>query len=626
MTSRRNTLITSACAAGALTLAVLSPLTSGAAAAPGDGDPGCPAAFPVGELAQGLEARGLTTAGYYRGGPTPASTTTPEEFSGTYLGTVEDATGDLFLFELSGSRITDASGRVDAGIWSGISGSPLYAADGRLIGSVSYSFTETAASVIAGVTPAADLYALLEETGPTPAARIRLDKGEQQMLRKAGVPAKAAGAPLVRLTTPKVLAGMSRLPGNQAATTKMMRALAKKSGVTAPQAAGGTTTQDEEIAIVPGGNVAVANSYGSLALYSVGTAAAVCDGVVIGYGHSNDWSPFGATIHGAATTTIMADGAWSYKMANLGAPMGTLLHDRLNGITGRLGELPAGTTVQVTSAGPKGRTTESVVSEPDALSYVVGNQVYRDALLTLDEMASGTGTISWDITFTRENGTSATFTRSQTYASAFSIADEMPSDVAGDVDLILDNGFEDVTITDVSVRQELDRTYRAYEIGRVETKIGGAWSSPRNGSRIKVKPGKKLKVRVHLERAGRNAQVTPVSRTFTFKVPKNAVGNGSLSVSGNGWSFWDFDEFFYEDDANEGAGSNEQPKNLDALLEQIASTPLQDSLTAALVVTTKKGKTRSATKQWSPGAVTFGEFMTTVKMVKAKKGKKGKKK
>ena len=38
-------------------------------------------------------------------------------------------------------------------------------------------------------------------------------------------------------------------------------------------------------------------------------------------------------------------------------------------------------------------------------------------------------------------------------------------------------------------------------------------------------------------------------------------------------------------------------------------------------MTTKKGKLRAASKQWRPGAVTFGEFMAVVKMPKAKEGK-----
>ncbi|WP_235734635.1 hypothetical protein [Nocardioides alcanivorans] len=619
MTHRRSRLLTSVGTAGIL-CAALVPLVSSATAAPGD-SPQCPTAFDATALTPGLEATGLTTAGYYRGGPTPASNTAPEEFQGTYVGTLEDAAGDLFLFDLSGSRITKADGTIDAGIWAGISGSPLHAADGSLIGSVSYAFTQIAGSTIAGVTPAADLYDLLDETGSAPAARVQLDKADRTMLRRAGAVDEAGSRGLNRLTAPTVVSGVNGVPA------KVVKAIAKKSGVTAPQITSGAGTQDQEIPVVAGGNVAVANAYGSLALYSVGTAAAVCDDVVIGYGHANNWYPTGATIHGASTATIIADGAYSYKMANLGAPVGTLLHDRLNGITGRLGaSLPHSTTVNVTTTGPKGRATETVVAEPSMLPFVIGNQVYRDAALTLDEDAHGSGTITWDITYERANGSTKTFTRSDAYASDYSIANEMPSGVAGDVASILDNGFEDVTITGVSVRQDVGRTYRAYRLGKTELKVGGTWKTMRDYGRITVKPGKKVKVRMQLKRDGRLADVAPKTRTFTFKVPKRAIGGGMLSVSGNGTSFWDDEFFFYdEDELFMDEGGSGQPTSFDGLLKSLSAAPRQDTLTASLTLVNAKGKQVTSTQTWRTGAVTFGDKAALVKIQQVKKKNKKKK-
>ncbi len=612
MNRRRSRLLTSLGTAGLLCGAALVPLSHStvASAAPGD-SVACPAPFPATDLTDGMAATGLTTAGYYPGGPATPSKVTPEAFDGRYLGTVEDPTGDLFLFELSGSRITRPDGTVDAGIWQGISGSPLYATDGRLIGSVSYAFTQISGSAVAGVTPAADLYDLLEETTAPAARRIVLDKSERAMLRRAGVPARAASADLTRLTTPTAVSGLRGVPPT------MVAAIARKAGVAVPRLAGGTSTQDEMIPVVPGGNVAVAVSHGSMAIYSVGTASAVCDDVVIGYGHSNEWRPTGATIHGASTATIMADGAISYKMANLGAPVGTLLHDRLNGITGRLDTVPAGTTVTVTSTGPKGRTTETVVSEPDALAFVIGNQTYRDAALTLDESAAGTAAVSWEITFTREDGSSQTFTRSQRYASAESIPDEVPNDVAGDVQAILDNGFEDVTVTDVAIRQDVSRSYRAYRIGKVETRSGGTWQTLNEFGRITAKAGSKIKVRVQLQRESRRAAVSPVSRTFTFKVPAKATKRGMLSIVGNGASFWDFEDFFFMPEDADGG----QPESLDELLATMKATPKQDTVDLSLTTMTARGEKTSASV-WRPGEVVQGEVSAMVKIKPKKKAKK----
>src|SRR5690606_9041707 len=106
--------------------------------------------------------------------------------------------------------------------------------------------------------------------------------------------------------------------------------------------------------------------------------------------------------------------------------------------------------------------------------------------------AAGTADLSWTISFEREDGTPDTFERTQTYASTWSVPEEVSYDVASDVEALLDNGFEDVTITDVTVTQEVSREYRAYSLGRVETNVGGGWQATRNGERIKVKPGKKV--------------------------------------------------------------------------------------------------------------------------------------
>ncbi|RYJ05529.1 MAG: hypothetical protein EON52_11100, partial [Actinomycetales bacterium] len=159
-------------------------------------DPGfapCPAAFPSAELTPGLEAVGLTSAGVYRkDGVLHDSSVTPETFSGEYLGTVTDDSGEIYVFDLQGSRITKSDGTVDAGGWAGISGSPLYAADGRLIGSVSYSFIEGTTNSV-GVTPAKDLYELRDRvTGGTPDT-LRVSKAQQSQLRKAGASAAVSG-------------------------------------------------------------------------------------------------------------------------------------------------------------------------------------------------------------------------------------------------------------------------------------------------------------------------------------------------------------------------------------------------------------------------------------------------
>lgn len=609
---------TAAALVGAALVAGNLPATG--APTPG-GSADCPVAHepgPGNKLAPGLRVTGKTTAGSYtRGSTLHSSPTTPEEFEGVYLDTVEDAFGDLHIFQLSGSRITNTDGTIDAGIWAGISGSPVYDADGKLVGSVSYSFSGYEGTTFAGVTPAADLYGLLAETD-TPPATITLNRQQRQALQRAGVPAAATRSGLKRLTGPVVVTGVRGI------SDKLHRALAKKADLpVVPQSlAGSGHTQSQQIPVVAGGNVAVAASYGAVALYSVGTATAVCDDVVIGYGHPDSWAPSTSTIHGASTVVVVADGPNAYKLANLGGPVGTLLTDRMGGITGRIGALPPSVPVNVTTTGPKGpRTSETAVTNLDALSYVVATQLANDAALVLDENAAGTADLSWTISFEREDGTPDTFERTQTYASTWSVPEEVSYDVASDVEALLDNGFEDVTITDVTVTQEVSREYRSYSLGRVETNVGGGWQATRNGERIKVKPGKKVKVRVQLVKADRKSNVSPVTRTFTFATPAKAAGRGSLQVSGNGASLWDFEDFFFEEIAF--VDSYEEPTDLDSLLE-LLEAKRQDTLDVTTTAPHPKKGEVTKEQTWSPGAVVTGDFYATLKFTKAKKGKKAK--
>lgn len=609
MTSRRNRALLGAGATLTLLTAGLVAATTTASGAPTPGvSADCPLPFPAADLVPGLQVTGKTTAGTYARPGVPgviSSPETPEGFTGTYLSTIEDPTGDLYLFQLEGSRITNTDGSVDAGIWAGISGSPVYAANGELVGSVSYGFTQATGSTIAGVTPADRLYDLLGETDPAPLQRIVPNRAERAELAAAGVAASETTGGLNRLTNPTVMAGVNGLD------PKTLRKIADKSGMPMPKLAGSTGNQANSVPIVAGGNVAVADSYGSIALYSVGTAAAVCDDIVIGYGHPNVWSPAGGTIHGASTAVIMADGPVSYKMANLAAPAGTLLHDRYAGITGRLtNNLPAATTVKVTTTGPKNSVTESVVPNIEALSFVVGSQTYRDAALSLDEFGPGEADVAWDITFKRANGTTQTFTRSQRYASAYSIADEIPTGVAGDISMILDNGFEDVTITDVQVRQNLSRSYKGLLLDRVEAWVNGKWTKIKDGGRITVKPGATIKVRAQLLKDGRKSSGAPLNKVFSFTTSKLSIGRAHLSVIGNGASFWDFEEMFYEEDYFE-----EGPAiySLNGLLKLMASEAKQNSVTASLQGINKYGTAISRTSNWSTPSVVSGGTMIEVK-------------
>ena len=99
-------------------------------------------------------------------GLTVSRGTEPEEFTGTVLGVLTDGISpgvDMIIADLDSPAI-DAAG----GIWQGMSGSPVYAEDGRLLGAVSYGLSY-GPSPIAGITP----FEAMDDYLPSAARRCR---------------------------------------------------------------------------------------------------------------------------------------------------------------------------------------------------------------------------------------------------------------------------------------------------------------------------------------------------------------------------------------------------------------------------------------------------------------------
>jgi SpoIVB peptidase S55 len=121
------------CALIAASVPLLAPgLDVGAAPAPPQVPDPCPPAFPVAELTPGMVGSGLTVE---RG-------TVADPFTATVLGVVDEAIApgvDLIVVEVDSPAIQRAGG-----VWLGMSGSPVYAEDGRLIGAVAYLLAEGA--------------------------------------------------------------------------------------------------------------------------------------------------------------------------------------------------------------------------------------------------------------------------------------------------------------------------------------------------------------------------------------------------------------------------------------------------------------------------------------------------
>jgi hypothetical protein len=591
------------CASAALVASTVGLVAAPAQAEPTDAPSSSAACetYPADQLEEGQEVTGLTTAGVTPG--RPSSKVEPESFTGTYLDTLRSDDGDTLVFDLKGSRITKADGTIDAGVWSGMSGSPVYAADGRLIGAVAYTFGGTQGSSIAGVTPAAALQALRANGGQAPTS-IRLTSREKNRLVAAGADRSELGTgarsikPVTAITLPSSLA-------------RGYATIAKRAGTTARTvingASGGTAA---DAPIVAGGNLAVADSYGSIASYALGTASLVCDGDVVGFGHPMEFANAQRTLHNASTALIQADGGESYKLANLGAPQGTLLHDGLAGVFGRLGALPLTTTVTSTASsdGKPARTYLSSVPNPDALAEIAATHAFRDAALAQDQLAGGESLVTWTVKGTSTvNGKPVEMRRTDRYSRQDSLAEYVGTGVASNIWALQDNPFSNIDVTDVTIDDTLTSPYKALKATaaeRYDTKTR-RWVKLREGGTITATKGRTIKLRITLDRANRYSKATKRYVTTEIRPASTAIGTGRIVITGGNTNSWDdedeyFDDFapwddedYYYDDEDELSLPAKQPTSAQGVADQLANDVRNDDLVVSQDYFTKPSKRSS---------------------------------
>jgi hypothetical protein len=603
MPSRPVRALAGAASTFALVAAGLAATTSAAPAAPAaPAFDACPEAYDITGLVPGVSTvTGLTTV----------SGTTPEEFHGTYLGTIEDGIGpgmDLPVFDMAGSRITHPDGSVDAGIWAGMSGSPVYDdATGRLVGAVSYGFSY-AASPKAGVTPAEYLYALGASGARTAKfpATIKPSAQEAKAIgRAAADPAPLGTGRLVK--TVKQVSGTPADKANSVAARSplLQKGAAYKSG--GFRAAGSARSAATDYPIVVGGNLATTFSTGDVTTAAVGTVTAICGDQVYAFGHADEFTGTSTqTFNGASAVTVQEDGGLgqSFKIANVGKVKGVITQDRSQGILGTLGDAPTPAQVVTHAAGPdRDRDATTDVSVQAALPYVVSTQVYNDAIAVLNQNAGGDALMTWTVDYTRK-GKAQTFTRTQRFSVARGFADAVSYDAASDVEALLGNGFERIRVDKVTVSTDYAPDYRAYQITGAQYFKAGSWRPLARWSNLKAKPGTKLQLRVKLGPADLATDVAPVTVPLKVLMPTIAKKSGSIRFEGlnqpyGGWDDDEDEDFGYVDEEDE-LGS------LDELLDTLASIPRNDDILRQLHYRTKGSTVDRFTTVRSPGVVTGG--------------------
>lgn len=489
----------------------------------------CVDAVPLNQVHVGMTGTGLTVT----------QGTVPETFDAEILGILNDGIApgvDMIIADLQSPAVANA------GVWAGMSGSPVYAEDGRLIGAVSYSLS-AAPSSIAGLTPAADMLDLYDYPGATANLTVDQDVALPSTIRQRAVRESDATAAEVRegLSLLAIPVGVSAL--RPARFDALDERLSGRFDVQmyAGNRAGGA--QGDPADIVPGGNFVTALSYGDLTVAGVGTTTDVCGGAALAFGH-----PFffaGRTTfsaHTADAIVIQPDALFgSFKLANVGGVVGTVNQDRLTGVRAKLGRGPDPTTVwskvRSTTTGRK-RTGRTFVNRDRDVPDIAPFHVLANIDRILDKIGEGRTQLTWKVVGTRGSGKTWSLKRSNRFADRFDVGFASVFEMFDWLFIINENKFTNVAFDKIRATSKVNESFQRLRLGTVRVAVnGGRFRNIENISRLRVDPRDVIKVRMPLIKY---RQSTPF-RTLTqhLTVPRRLSGQsmrlgvfGGQSIAG----------------------------------------------------------------------------------------------
>ena len=480
-----------------------------------DGPAGdCTPAYPAADVASGQAVHGLTVS----------KGTTPDPFTGEVLGVLNDGIApgiDMIMVRLTSPEID----RV--GIWEGMSGSPVYIdtpGGPELVGAVAYGLA-SGPSPVAGVTPFEDMDDYL---AGAPSAKVAVGRAAARTIAaKTDVSAADASQGFRQIPLPMGVAGVGADRLADAATRASAHRYLPKQAYAVGRASAAAAGPDT---IVAGGNLAGSLSYGDITMAGVGTATWTCAGQVIGFGHPlAHYGQTTLTMHPADAIYVQEDMFAGFKLANLGAPAGTITQDRGTGITGVLGPVPDTALVDSTVTwGARSRTGSSHVSvrTPDSLASTTFYQFLANQDRVVDGSLDGSEVASWTVTGTGPTGSPFSLTSANRYTSDWDLGEETGFSL-GDIVYAL-AGINGVTIDSVSTNATPETGSPIYRLSKVERKAGGHWVELGQRRPTAVHAGRTLHLRATLSTAGGNVLV-PVN----VQLPARLAGrNAFLAVVG----------------------------------------------------------------------------------------------
>ncbi len=439
--------------------------------------------MPVRDLRVGMQGTGKTVI----------SGDTIEDFNVEILGvTGNEATGYNIFVRLYGDLIEKTGG-----VAQGMSGSPVYV-DGRLVGAVAFGKTFNDPHYCF-LTPIGKMLPLLDEPHDIPADWI--PKGTALM------------------------AGGFTEYGLEYLQQKLA-----PFGLTAV-GAGGVGASSEK-PLEPGSSVGVALMQGDMNLGALGTVTWTDDsGKLLAFGHA--FMQRGSSnffMNKVWVLGVVPNLQSSYKVGNLGEPIGSFTQDRASGIGGAIGKQPGSipmfVTVNDSSRGQANSMRVRLVEDEQLVPSIVDAAVINTVSKTVDRNGGGTAKLHFTITGVDSKKEMLTIDRENMYYSNDSLLKNLDTELTEAITILMQNKFEPVQIYGINVEAEVSDAVQVAEIFSV------------HASKTKVKPGEKVAIDVTMK-PYRGEEFT---KTVQFKVPKDHPGGKlALNVRGGSSMAWVLD-------------------------------------------------------------------------------------
>ncbi len=500
-----------------------------AVAAPLCGSP--PAALPEASIDPGDTGFGLTQV----------DSGAPVQFDVEIIGIEPDyiAPGlDLVLFQITGPQsYLDAA----QGVFSGMSGSPIYLNEdpSKVAGAVSYGFFASDPT-IGGFTPAESMFELFNYPAPAASPKPLSLSSRRAIAGAADIPLTDVQQSADRLRIPFAVSGLGRLAQRDRfgkVVRRNMRELGLRryaSGSIRPSG----TPADDPTPLDPGERMAAVLSYGDVTWAGIGTATATCSDadVTVGWGHPfffNGRSSMG--MHAATTMRVVSDpsglfGPW--VLASLAESHGTIVQDRLTGVVGIAGDVPA-ELAPITSSFTNADTAFSRNGETDVayqgeywiFDELAWEHMYANFYRVFDQYSDGSASLSWTIDLKGADGTPYTIagddTQYDTYDAAYGL--HAPLHI---LDALTYESPERVTFTDVSVSASFTEARLEGQIVRIRTS-SSVQPALRVRRTLKARPGSNVAIEVTIHRLDDDTVFTV---PFSIHVPHRARGQERVQV------------------------------------------------------------------------------------------------